>query len=98
MLYFIFGVALSLLPSVFAQSPSPFEKYTISASGINASFIAYGARLTNLFVADRNGDPQDVALGYTPNHDELSSSGMSACQSLILLTCLVADTMIRLSI
>ena len=48
---------------VAAQS-SPFQKYTISAPGINASFIPYGARLTHLFVNDRNGDPQDVVLGY----------------------------------
>ena len=41
-----------------------FTKYTISAPGINASFIPYGARITNLFVNDRNGDPQDVVLGY----------------------------------
>ena len=43
---------------------SVFTKYTISAPGINASFIPYGARLTNLFVNDRNGNPQDVVLGY----------------------------------
>ena len=43
---------------------SVFTKYTISAPGINASFIQYGARITNLFVNDRNGDPQDVVLGY----------------------------------
>ena len=41
-----------------------FTKYTISAPGINASFIPYGARITNLFVNDRKGDPQDVVLGY----------------------------------
>ena len=42
----------------------PYEKYTITAPGINASFIAYGARLTNLYVNDKNGVPQDVVLGY----------------------------------
>ena len=46
------------------SSSSFFTKYTISAPGINASFIPYGARLTNLFVNDRNGSPQDVVLGY----------------------------------
>ncbi|KAK0514233.1 hypothetical protein JMJ35_002850 [Cladonia borealis] len=46
------------------SNSSVFTKYTISAPGINASFIPYGARLTNLFVNDRNGDPQDVVLGY----------------------------------
>lgn len=43
---------------------SVFTKYTITAPGINASFIPYGARLTNLFVPDKKGSPQDVVLGY----------------------------------
>lgn len=47
-----------------SSTSSPFDKYTISAPGINASFIAYGARLTNLYVNDKNGSPQDVVLGY----------------------------------
>ena len=57
--------ASSAVVGVVSQStPDPFQKYTISAPGINASFIAYGARLTNLYVNDRNGNPQDVVLGY----------------------------------
>ena len=59
-----------------AQS-SPFTKYTISAEGINASFIPYGARLTNLYVNDKNGKPQDVVLGYDNGtqylHDTLTN-------------------------
>ena len=49
-----------------SSSTSDFinQKYTISAPGINASFINYGARLTNLYVNDKNGTPQDVVLGY----------------------------------
>ncbi len=59
-------LSLTVLSSkALAQIPSSvFEKYTISAPGINASFIPYGARLTNLYVNDRNGNPQDVVLGY----------------------------------
>lgn len=45
-------------------SGDPFKKYDLSAKGINASFIPYGARLTNLYVFDKNGDSQDVAVGY----------------------------------
>lgn len=57
--------ASSAVVGVVSQStPDPFQKYTISAPGINASFIAYGARLTNLYVNDKNGNPQDVVLGY----------------------------------
>jgi aldose 1-epimerase len=45
-------------------SGDPFQKYSLSAKGINASFIPYGARLTSLCVNDKNGTPQDVAVGY----------------------------------
>ena len=61
-------LALSVLTlGALAQSSSDssvFTKYTISAPGINASFIPYGATLTNLFVPDKNGNAQDVVLGY----------------------------------
>ena len=59
--------ALALALGAFAQNSSDssvFTKYTISAPGINASFIPYGATLTNLFVPDKNGNSQDVVLGY----------------------------------
>lgn len=46
------------------QSTPPFEKYTISAAGINATFVANGARLVSLFVKDKNGIPQDIVLGF----------------------------------
>lgn len=51
---------------ICSSSSSGFinQKFTISAPGINASFINYGARLTNLYVNDKNGNPQDVVLGY----------------------------------
>ncbi|MCJ1244798.1 hypothetical protein MMC30_001998 [Trapelia coarctata] len=62
MLRSVVCIGLSLLAVVSAQSP--FQKYTITAPGISASFIPYGARLTNLVVNDKNGSPQDVALGY----------------------------------
>lgn len=47
-----------------SSGSSVFTKYTISAPGISASFIPYGATLTNLLVPDKNGNPQDVILGY----------------------------------
>lgn len=55
--------AASLILGALGQQ-NPFQEYTISAPGINATFIAYGARLTKLFVNDKNGNPQDVVLGY----------------------------------
>ena len=45
-------------------SGNPFQKYSLTANGINATFIPYGARLTNLFVKDKHGQYQDVVLGY----------------------------------
>ncbi len=58
-----FTVSAQQCPSP-SSSPDPFRPYTISAPGINATFIAYGARLTHLFVNDKNGQPRDVVLGY----------------------------------
>ena len=43
---------------------NPFEGYSISAEGINATFMPYGARLTNMFVKDKTGVPRDVVMGY----------------------------------
>ena len=64
------GSTLLLLAAALGAlaQDDPFQKYTISAKGINASFIGYGARLTNLYVNDKNGQPQDVALGYDDAH------------------------------
>lgn len=53
---------------------SHFQKYTISAPGINATFIPYGATLTNLYVNDKNGNPQDIVLGYDNAEDYLKDT------------------------
>ncbi|KAK2789658.1 hypothetical protein FQN52_005997 [Onygenales sp. PD_12] len=42
----------------------PLKLYTISADGIQASFIPYGATLTSLLVNDKDGKQQDVVVGY----------------------------------
>lgn len=47
-----------------SSTDANLKKYTISAEGINASYIAYGATLTNLYVKDRDGNFQDVVMGY----------------------------------
>jgi len=51
---------------VLGQVPAPAAdgRYTISAPGIKAQFIPYGASLTNLWVKDKNGMDIDVVLGY----------------------------------
>lgn len=79
---------LFLCSQVLAQnsgSPSVFTKYTISAPGINASFIPYGARLTNLLVNDKNGSPQDVVLGYDDGTQYLNDVRDLSVLSLLLL-------------
>lgn len=43
---------------------SPFAFYTLTAENITAKLIPYGARLTSLLVQDRNGDYQDIVVGY----------------------------------
>lgn len=56
---------LSALLLVTGQTtPDNLKKYTLSAPGIDASYIGYGARLTNLYVADKHGKSQDVVMGY----------------------------------
>lgn len=46
-----------------------FQKYNLSANGIKASWIPYGARLTNLWVADKDGTMQDIVVGYDNGSD-----------------------------
>ena len=55
-------------------SGNPFKKYNLEANGIKASFIPYGARLTNLYVKDRNGAYQDVAVGYDDGRQYLEDT------------------------
>ncbi|KJR85075.1 aldose 1-epimerase [Sporothrix schenckii 1099-18] len=45
-------------------APAADGRYTITADGIKAQFIPYGATLTNLWVKDRHGNDTDVVLGY----------------------------------
>jgi len=42
----------------------PLVPITIAAEGINATFLPFGARLTSLFVDDKDGVPRDVVVGY----------------------------------
>jgi aldose 1-epimerase len=49
---------------VDTSSPEGIKPYTIKADGISATFIAHGARLTHLFVDDKDGKKRDVVVGY----------------------------------
>jgi aldose 1-epimerase len=44
--------------------PDKDGKYEISAEGIRGHFIPYGASVTNLFVAGKDGVERDVVLGF----------------------------------
>lgn len=43
---------------------SVYEKHTIKANGIEASFMEYGAVITNLWVNDKHGVKRDIILGW----------------------------------
>ncbi|KAL1856292.1 hypothetical protein VTK73DRAFT_8404 [Phialemonium thermophilum] len=61
------AIAALLANSALGQSepkPGPDGTYEISAPGIRAQFIPYGATMRNLFVKDKNGYEVDVVLGY----------------------------------
>ncbi|KAM7199483.1 Galactose mutarotase-like domain containing protein [Naviculisporaceae sp. PSN 640] len=63
----IFTAILGLTWRVAGQGtpqPGADGRYTISAPGIRAMFIPYGATLTNLYVNDKSGKEVDVVLGY----------------------------------
>lgn len=49
-------------------------KYTISANGIRASFIPYGASITNLFVNDTLNLERDIVVGYDNAQDYLAAT------------------------
>ncbi|RAH72866.1 aldose epimerase family protein [Aspergillus aculeatinus CBS 121060] len=55
---------LSQAAVAVTTTTDPFKAYTISAKNISATLIPYGARLTSLKVPDRNGNFQDVVVGY----------------------------------
>ena len=45
-------------------APGPDGKYVLQAEGIRATFIPYGASISNLFIKDVNGVERDIVLGF----------------------------------
>jgi hypothetical protein len=45
-------------------APGPDGKYVLQAEGIRATFIPYGASISNLFIKDRTGVERDIVLGF----------------------------------
>ncbi|CAG8982522.1 hypothetical protein HYALB_00002302 [Hymenoscyphus albidus] len=78
MLFFLPLFVFSIEAHPSAPAPGPDGKYTLTAPGITAKFIAYGASISNLIVKDRNGIDRDIILGYDnasfypvdPNHPD----------------------------
>ncbi|KAK3061670.1 hypothetical protein LTS18_005686 [Coniosporium uncinatum] len=66
----VLTAASLLTAAVVAQSssdvlpPNSDGKYTVSAEGIRANFIPYGASISNLFINDTNGVERDIVLGF----------------------------------
>lgn len=55
-------------------SIDPFNVFTISTDNITAKFIPYGARLISLLVPDKDGNLQDVVVGYDHPHQYLKDT------------------------
>lgn len=66
--------APSLSTAESESSVDPFKAYTIKAENITATFIPYGARLTSVLVPDRDGNQQDVVVGYDDPRDYLKDT------------------------
>lgn len=60
--------------SAFSNASQAFKQYTIEADGIKANFIEYGARITHLYVKDRNNVDRDVVLGYDSGQEYIKDS------------------------
>ncbi|OCF71481.1 hypothetical protein I204_07539 [Kwoniella mangroviensis CBS 8886] len=60
---FLFGLLTTVATFATANGDS-LQPYSIHAYGINATFIPYGARVTSLYVHDKNNTPRDVVVGY----------------------------------
>ncbi|KAF4769642.1 hypothetical protein HAV15_011646 [Penicillium sp. str.  len=61
-------------PSATGSNADHFKSYTIKAENITAKLIPYGARLTSLLVPDRDGNVQDVVVGYDDPKEYLHDS------------------------
>ena len=65
--------------SSVAVGTYPFNLYTLTAGGVTAKFIPYGARLTSLLVPDRDGTYQDVVVGYDNATQYLTDTESKFC-------------------
>jgi hypothetical protein len=61
--------ATALIPSSWAQTsagpaPGPDGKYVVTGMNIRATFIPYGASISNLFINDTSGVERDIVGGW----------------------------------
>ncbi|KAJ5577107.1 hypothetical protein N7535_004033 [Penicillium sp. DV-2018c] len=64
----------SAVPGGHGADAAHTKIYEIKAENITAKLIPHGARLTSLLVPDRDGNPQDVVVGYDDPHEYLIDS------------------------
>jgi aldose 1-epimerase len=60
----LLGTANSQFRPRAVAAPDANGKYTITARGIRAQFVPYGASISNLFVNDTKGIERDIVLGW----------------------------------
>lgn len=58
------GVAGDATTAGGRGGPDGDGKFHIASKGIRASFVPYGAAISNLFVKDRRGTERDIVLGW----------------------------------
>ncbi|KAJ5793929.1 hypothetical protein N7457_000528 [Penicillium paradoxum] len=66
--------AATPMPSAASSGADHVKSYTIKAENITAKLIPHGARLTSLLVPDRDGNVQDVVVGYDDPEEYLHDS------------------------
>lgn len=72
-------VLANAMPSAMSSPSSSsdsghFTEYSISSENITVKLIPYGARLTHVLVPDRDGNTQDVLVGYDTPKEYLHDS------------------------
>lgn len=56
---------------------------TIAADGIKATFIGHGARVTHLYVRDKNNQDKDIVVGYDDPSEYITEKTRSYFGSIV---------------
>lgn len=82
--FFTWAAAALLLPLASSQNsssgPDANGKYWLSGQGIQASFIPYGASISNLIIKDQYGIDRDLVGGFdNASYCEQQQSNFPVC-------------------